>query len=77
MNKKSIAIIAVLAASVLIVVAITNPLVYASTESETETEQELRQKNMGGGRLTDDNCGQNVIASDYGITTCAVATITD
>jgi hypothetical protein len=47
MNKKFIAIIAVLAASVLTVVAITNPLAYASTESETETEQELGQKNMG------------------------------
>ena len=48
-----------------------------STESETETEQELKQKNIGSGESTDDNCGQNVIASDYGITTCAVATITD
>ena len=51
MYKKSIAITAVLAASILSVVAITTPFAYASTESETETEteQEIKQKNVCSG----------------------------
>ena len=63
MYKKSIAITAVLAASLLAVVAISTPFAYASTgdSSETETEQELKQKNVGSGESTNSNCGQNVI----------------
>ena len=49
MYKKSIAITAVLAASILAVVAITTPLAYAQTESETETDQEIKQKNVCSG----------------------------
>jgi hypothetical protein len=51
MYKKSIAITAVLAASILSVVAISTPFAYASTESEseTETEQEIKQKNVCSG----------------------------
>ena len=49
MIKKSIAITAVSAASMLSVVAITTPFAYASTESETETEQEIKQKNVCSG----------------------------
>ena len=30
-------------------------------ESETETEQELKQKNVGSGESVNDNCGQNLI----------------
>ena len=65
MYKKSIAITAVLAASILSVVAITTPFAYASggDDSETETEQELKQKNVGSGESTNDNCGQNLIDS--------------
>jgi hypothetical protein len=73
MNKKSIAITAVLAVSVLAVVAITTPFAYASTESETETEQKLKQSNVGSGESFNHNCGQNLINSAYGITTCAAA----
>ena len=32
-------------------------------ESETETEQELKQKNVGSGESFNDNCGQNLIDS--------------
>ena len=55
---------AVLAASILSVVAITTPMAFAD-ESETETEQELKQKNVGSGESFNDNCGQNLIDSDY------------
>ena len=62
MYKKSIAMTAVLAASILSVVAITTPMAFAD-ESETETEQELKQKNVGSGESVNDNCGQNLIDS--------------
>ena len=75
MYKKSIAMTAVLAASILAVVAITTPFAYASTESETETEQEIKQKNVGSGESVNDNCGQNLIGSAGGFTTCATVTV--
>ena len=54
------------AASILSVVAITTPFAYASNgdSSETETEQELKQKNVGSGESVNHNCGQNLIDSD-------------
>jgi hypothetical protein len=61
MYKKSIAITAVLAA-LLSVVAISTPMAFAD-ESETETEQVLKQKNVGSGDSVNDNCGQNLIDS--------------
>ena len=64
MYKKSIAMTAVLAASILSVVAITTPMAFAD-ESETETEQELKQKNVGSGESFNDNCGQNLIDSNF------------
>ena len=72
MYKKSIAMTAVLAASILAVVAITTRFAYASggDSSETETEQELKQKNVGSGESTNDNCGQNLIDS-AAVTACA------
>ena len=74
MYKKSIAMTAVLAASILSVVAITTPMAFAD-ESETETEQELKQKNVGSGESVNDNCGQNLIDSAGGLTTCATVSV--
>jgi hypothetical protein len=36
-------------------------------ESETNTEQELKQKNVGSGDSTNNNCGENLIKSEGGI----------
>ena len=73
MYKKSIAMTAVLAASILAVVAITTPFAYAygGDESETETEQELKQKNVGSGDSVNHNCGQNSLSATVGALTCA------
>ena len=73
MYKKSIAMTAVLAASMLSVVAISTPMAFAD-ESETETEQELRQKNVGSGDSVNDNCGQNLIDS-ASTPVCATVTV--
>jgi hypothetical protein len=79
MYKKSIAMTAVLAASILAVVAITTPFAYASggDSSETETEQELKQKNVGSGDSTNFNCAQNLISSAAGAVTCPDVTLLD
>jgi hypothetical protein len=76
MYKKSIAITAVLAASVLSVIAMTTPFADASRgdSSETETEQELKQKNVGSGESVNDNCGQNLIDS-AAVQGCATVTV--
>jgi hypothetical protein len=71
MNNKSIAIIAVLAVSVLSVVAISTPMAFAD---ESETEQEQRQENVGSGESTNDNCGQNLIDSTAALG-CATVTV--
>jgi hypothetical protein len=64
MNHKTFAIAAVLAATVLTGVFATSPLAHASDggdESETNTEQKLKQKNVGSGESTNFNCGENSI----------------
>jgi hypothetical protein len=77
MYKKSIAMTAVLAASILAVVAISTPFAYASggDSSETETEQELKQKNVGSGESVNDNCAQNLIDSELAATICPTITV--
>jgi hypothetical protein len=54
MNKNTIAIVSVLAVGVLSFAAVMTPFVYAqplppADDSETQTEQEIRQKNVCSG----------------------------
>ena len=83
MNQKIIAIAAVLAAALLTGIFSTNPMAaYAGgddydggDESETNTEQKLKQKNIGSGASTNTNCGSNSIGSAIAITLCPGAGI--
>ena len=68
MNQKTIAIAAVLAAAMLTGIFAT-PMAYAD-ESETETEQELKQSNVGSGKSTNENCGSNSIDTFIDATVC-------
>ena len=63
---------------ILAVVAITTPFADASRgdSSETETEQELKQKNVGSGDSVNENCGQNLIDSDS-TQVCGIFTLSD
>jgi hypothetical protein len=62
MNQKTIAIAAVLMAAALTGLFATSPLAYAEgDESETNTDQSLKQKNTGSGDSANFNCGQNLI----------------
>jgi len=63
MNQKTIAIAAVLMAAALTGLFATSPLAYAEggDESETSTDQSVKQKNTGSGDSANFNCGQNLI----------------
>jgi hypothetical protein len=55
---------AVLAAAVLTGIFATSPLAYAGGDgdsSETDTDQSVKQKNVGSGDAEQVNCGQNLI----------------
>jgi hypothetical protein len=73
MNQKTIAMAAVLAAAMIAGIFAT-PMAYAD-ESETSTEQELKQKNVGSGASTNTNCGSNTINSAIAITLCPGADV--
>jgi uncharacterized membrane protein len=59
MNQKSLILAAILAATALSVVA--TPLAVFADESETDTDQEVYNKNIGSGDAVQNNCGQNLI----------------
>ena len=60
MNKK-LAIASVLMAATLAGILSTNPIALAQDESATNTEQEIKQKNVGSGESTNNNCALNSI----------------
>jgi ABC-type phosphate transport system substrate-binding protein len=62
MNHRTIAIAAVLMAAVLTGISITALFAYAD-ESETRTDQEIKQKNVGSGSSNNNNCAENSIES--------------
>jgi anionic cell wall polymer biosynthesis LytR-Cps2A-Psr (LCP) family protein len=67
MKTKMLTAVAVLAAALLTgIFSTTSMAAYASSdgdESETNTEQEIKQKNVGSGESTNFNCAQNLINS--------------
>jgi anionic cell wall polymer biosynthesis LytR-Cps2A-Psr (LCP) family protein len=62
MNQRTIAIASVLMAAALTGIFTTSPLAYAD-ESETSTDQEVKQKNVGSGNSNNNNCAVNSIDS--------------
>jgi hypothetical protein len=63
--NKTLAIATVLMAAALTGILSTNPIAVAQDESETNTEQEIRQKNVGSGESTNNNCALNSIDSGF------------
>jgi hypothetical protein len=59
--NKTIAIVAVLMAAASTGIFSTNPIAFAQDESETNTEQEIKQKNVGSGESINNNCALNSI----------------
>ncbi len=64
--NKTIAIVRVLMAAASTGIFSTNPIAFAQDESETNTEQEIKQKNVGSGESINNNCGANLIDSAGG-----------
>jgi hypothetical protein len=79
--NKIITIAAVLMAAALTGIFATHPMAAYATynggdESETNTEQEIKQKNVGSGESTNNNCALNTIDSAaLASVTCPVAPI--
>jgi hypothetical protein len=59
--NKTLAIVAVLMAAASTRIFSTNPIAFAQDESETNTEQEIKQKNVGSGESINNNCALNSI----------------
>jgi hypothetical protein len=70
--NKTLAIATVLMAAALNGIFSTNPIVFAQDESETSTEQEIKQKNVGSGESTNNNCALNSIDSAAATVACLV-----
>jgi hypothetical protein len=73
MNQKLLAIAAIVTAATLTGIFSTTPMAaYASDgdSSETNTDQDLKQKNTGTGDSTNFNCGQNLIKAGAGEQEC-------
>jgi hypothetical protein len=71
MNKR-ITIASVLMAAALAGILSTNPIALAQDESATNTEQEIKQKNVGSGESTNNNCALNSIDSAAATVACPV-----
>ena len=71
MNNK-LAIATVLMAAALSGILLTSPIAFAQDESETNTEQEIKQKNVGSGNSINNNCALNSIDSAAATVACPV-----
>ena len=71
MNKELI-VASVLMAAALTGILSTSPIAFAQDESETNTEQEIKQKNVGSGDSTNNNCALNSIDSAAATVACPV-----
>jgi len=61
MNQSMLAIEAIMAAAVLTGILITAPVLVYADDTETSTDQNVKQKNTGSGESTNFNCGENLI----------------
>ena len=70
MTQKMLPIAAILTAAALTGILLTAPMTVYADETETSTEQSVRQKNTGGGDSLNFNCGQNLIKAGVGDQAC-------
>ena len=75
--NKTLAISTVLMAATLAGILSTNPIAFAQDESETNTEQSIKQKNVGSGESTNNNCALNSIDSAAATVACPIPFIPD
>jgi hypothetical protein len=75
--NKTLAITTVLLAVALAGILSTNSVAFAQDDSETNTEQEIKQKNVGSGESTNNNCALNSIDSAAATVACPIPFIPD
>ena len=75
--NKTLAITTVLLAVALAGILSTNSVASAQDDSETNTEQEIKQKNVGSGESTNNNCALNSIDSAAATVACPIPFIPD
>jgi hypothetical protein len=75
--NKTLAITTVLLAVTLAGILSTNSVAFAQDDSETNTEQEIKQKNVGSGESTNNNCALNSIDSAAATVACPIPFIPD
>ena len=73
MNKELI-VASVLMAAAITGILSTNQVAFAQDESATNTEQEIKQKNVGSGESTNNNCALNSIDSTAAATVACLDT---
>ena len=73
--NKTLAIAAVLTAAALTGILSTNPIAFAQDESATNTEQEIKQENVGSGESTNNNCALNSIDTTAATVACPVTSV--
>jgi hypothetical protein len=70
MNQKKLPIAAILTAAALTGILSTAPMMVYADETETSTDQSVKQKNVGSGDSLNFNCGQNLINAGVGEQAC-------
>jgi hypothetical protein len=73
MNKELI-VASVLMAAAITGILSTNQIAFAQDESETNTDQEIKQKNVGSGESTNNNCALNSIDTTLAATVACPVT---
>jgi hypothetical protein len=70
MIQSMLTIAAIMAAAVLTGILVTAPMTVYADETETSTDQSMKQKNTGSGDSLNSNCGQNLIKGGVGEQAC-------
>jgi hypothetical protein len=70
MNQRMSAIAALVTAAALTGIFSTTPMAVYADESETNTDQSVKQKNVGSGDSVNFNCGENLIKAGVGEQAC-------
>jgi hypothetical protein len=70
MNQKMLPVVAIMAASALIGILVTAPMTIYADETETSTDQSVKEKNTGSGNSLNFNCAQNLIKAGVGEQAC-------
>ena len=70
MNQSMLPIATIMAAAVLTGILVAAPMLVYGDETETSTDQSVKQKNTGSDDSLNFNCGQNLIKAGVGEQAC-------